>query len=248
MRAITLLPGTDKNGTTEPFSRFILHRGEMVAIVGGTGSGKSRLIKDIEQLALGDTVTGRRVLVDGEAIPMEQRMDYATRMIAHLGQNMRFVLDNGVEEFLKLHIACRHNDDVLPAQVIELANKMTPECICPDQNLTTLSGGQTRALMIADVSLVCRSPVVLVDEIENAGVDKRAALDALTGADKIILVVTHDPHTALLCGRRIRMQNGAVTAVVDRTAGEADLLTTLEEQYVRQQHLQTLLRKGVALS
>ena len=33
--------------------------------------------------------------------------------------------------------------------------------------------GQTRALMIADTALVSASPIVLIDEIENAGIDRR---------------------------------------------------------------------------
>lgn len=45
--------------------------------------------------------------------------------------------------------------------------------------------------MIADIALICDSPVVLIDEIENAGIDKEHALRALLGHDKLVLVVTH---------------------------------------------------------
>lgn len=247
MKEICILPGTDKNGKSESFDCIKLRRGEMTAVVGGTGSGKSRFIKDIEQLVLGDSVTHRRVLLDGKEVETSLRMEQSTSLIAHLGQNMRFVLDTDVAEFLELHIACRKKQGVSPREVIQLANTLTPEAVSPDQNLTTLSGGQTRALMIADVALICQSPVVLVDEIENAGVEKRAALEALTGQDKILIVVTHAPHTALLCSRRIRMENGAVVEVAVRTKEEEKLLCKLEEQYTLESSLQNRLRRGEIL-
>lgn len=52
--------------------------------------------------------------------------------------------------------------------------------------------------MIADIALLCDSPIVLIDEIENAGIDKERALGLLQRHDKLVLVVTHDPHTALM--------------------------------------------------
>lgn len=243
MRELAILPGFDKDGGPEAFVPIPLRRGEMVAVVGGTGSGKSRLIKDVEQLVRGDSVTGRHIHIDGAPVPLERQLTLSTGLIAHLGQNMRFVLDAQVAEFLALHIRCRGRAVDADA-VVEVANSLTPEPIAPDQNLTTLSGGQTRALMIADIALVCRSPVVLVDEIENAGIDKGKALSILTGADRIVLVVTHDPHTALLCGRRIRMENGAVVEVAARSGEEAALLHTLEQQYTLQNKLQNSLRTG----
>lgn len=34
--------------------------------------------------------------------------------------------------------------------------------------------------MIADIALLCDSPIVLIDEIENAGIDKERALGLLS--------------------------------------------------------------------
>ena len=65
MQSVTILPGRDKTGKPEPFQGITLERGELCTIVGNTGSGKSRFIKDVEQLAHGDSVTRRRVLLDG---------------------------------------------------------------------------------------------------------------------------------------------------------------------------------------
>lgn len=111
-----------------------------------------------------------------------------------------------------------------------------------------LSGGQTRALMIADIALICDSPIVLVDEIENAGIDKQRALSLLQSREKLVLVVTHDPHTALMAERRLVMSGGAVKAVITRSEREAALYDQLSIEYARSQRLQTLLRKGELLA
>lgn len=129
-----------------------------------------------------------------------------------------------------------------------LTNEITPEPVLLTANLNELSGGQSRALMIADIALICDSPVVLIDEIENAGIDKERALQLLQSKEKLVLVVTHDTHTALMSHQRIVLRGGAVCSVVTRTDGEAALYKELGEAYHRQLHYQTLLRKGDTLA
>lgn len=243
MQSVTILSGKDKLGQPEPFDTLTLERGDLCTIVGNTGSGKSRLIKDIEQLAYGDSVTSRKILVDGMPVPRTERQALSARLVAHLGQNMRFVLDTTVAEFLALHAACRART-VSVRDVLALVNDITPEAVLPTQNLNQLSGGQTRALMIADIALICDSPIVLIDEIENAGVDKEKALGLLQSREKLVLVVTHDPHTALMASRRVVMGGGAVTAMLERTPAEAALYQKLSQTYREQQDYQTKLRKG----
>ena len=131
---------------------------------------------------------------------------------------------------------------------VKLVNTITPEPVTLGQSLNQLSGGQSRALMIGDIALICDSPIVLIDEIENAGIDKEKALGLLRHQEKLVLVVTHDPHTALLSKQRIVLGGGAVKAVVDRSPAEAELYRTLEEEYRRQRHYQALLRKGALLA
>ena len=139
---------------------------------------------------------------------------------------------------------CNVTNHCPPEEVLALTNEITPEPIALDQSLNQLSGGQSRALMIADIALLCDSPIVLIDEIENAGIDKERALGLLQRRDKLVLVVTHDPHTALMSRRRIVMGGGAVWAVVERSPREANLYAELGEMYRRQQAYQALLRRG----
>jgi len=100
MENLTILPGRNRQGQPEDFISIHLARGRLYTIVGNTGSGKSRLIKDVEQLAQGDSVTGRTILLDGTPVSRSRRQMLSGQMVAHLGQNMRFVLDTTVKEFL----------------------------------------------------------------------------------------------------------------------------------------------------
>ena len=50
----------------------------------------------------------------------------------------------------------------------KFANKLTGEAIIKETAMTELSGGQTRSLLIADAVVIGNSPIILLDEIENA--------------------------------------------------------------------------------
>jgi len=243
MNSITILSGQDKKGKLERLESITLKTGELYTIVGNTGSGKSRFIKDIEQLAYGDSVTKRKILLDGKPVSRRERQEISTDLVAHLAQSMKFVLDTSVEEFINLHANCR-GKDIATQEVLDMVNDITPEPVERKQNLNLLSGGQTRALMIADIALICDSPIVLIDEIENAGVDKEKALNILKSREKLVIVVTHDPHTALMAKKRIIMEYGAVIGILDRTEEEAKIYKELGKIYELQLNYQTTLRKG----
>ncbi|MET0386499.1 MAG: nitroreductase family protein [Polyangiales bacterium] len=215
LRHITVIGGRDKTGASEP-TELTLHVGQVVCIVGPTGSGKSRLLADIECLAQADTPTGRRVLVDGHAPSDDQRFSLDKKLVAQLSQNMSFVVDMTVGEFVVMHACCRQlpNPELQAERVITCANELTGEQFSADTPVTQLSGGQSRALMIADVALLSAAPIVLIDEIENAGVDRRRALDLLIRGEKIVLISTHDPLLALRGDARIVIRNGGISEVI----------------------------------
>ncbi|WP_456435669.1 ATP-binding cassette domain-containing protein [Methanopyrus sp.] len=224
---LTILGGTDKDGRPEPVRELTLERGTIVAVVGPTGSGKSALLRDVEILAQGDTETSRRILLDGEEPSDDLRFDPEHRLVAHVTQTMGFLADCTVREFVEIHAESR-GVDVDPEEVVDVANRFTGEPIDPDMKMTELSGGQSRSLMIADVALISDSPIILIDEIENAGIRKHEALDELTARDKIVLLVTHDPVLSLRSDFRIVMRNGAMTKIVETTQREREVAELLE--------------------
>ena len=211
---ITILGGYDKQGNKEPVDEVRVKRGEIFGVVGPTGSGKSSLIGDIEQLAQEDTFSRRKILIDGKEPSYEDRTNPRKKMVAQLSQNMNFLADMSVGDFLNLHAKCRGASNKCVNAVVDLANTLTGEPIKQEHDLTILSGGQSRALMVADVAIISNSPIVLIDEIENAGIRKHDALKALAGHGKIVMVVTHDPVLALMTDKRIVMKNGGMQNVV----------------------------------
>lgn len=246
--SLTLVGGRDKGGRAEPV-RLTFQAGEIVCIVGPTGSGKSRLLADVECLAQGDTPTGRRVLVDGREPDEERRYAPDRKLVAQLSQNMNFVVDLTVRDFVALHARCRRvaAAEVVANQVIACANDLTGEKFSADVSVTQLSGGQTRALMIADAALLSASPVVLIDEIENAGVDRRRALDLLVSGEKIVLISTHDPLLALRGDRRIVIRNGGIAEVLETSAAERRNLERIEALDALVMDVRDRLRRGLRI-
>ncbi len=123
-----------------------------------------------------------------------------------------------MEEFLSTHARIRaaantQIEDFL-ARTLDFANQLTGEPILVDSRMTELSGGQTRALLIADATVICDTPIVLLDEVENAGIHRTRAMQLLRQHRKIFIFVTHDPRIALLSDYRIVMRNGTVTRVL----------------------------------
>lgn len=229
VRSITLRGGFDKKGEPEDLDLRI-ETGEIVCVVGPTGSGKSQLLEDIESLAQKDTPTRRTVLVNGKLPDDAQRYEMDHRLVAYLTQNMNFVIDLPVGKFIDMHARCLGVEDVDAklVEVIEHANRLSGEQFDADMPVTQLSGGQSRALMIADIALLSSSPIVLIDEIENAGIDKEKALDLLVQREKIVLMATHSPVLALMGDRRLVLENGAVKDVIETSDREKANLETLK--------------------
>jgi len=225
---LTIRGGVDKDGNPDLVKEVEIHSGEIIGIVGPTGSGKSSLIADIEQFAQGDTPSGRRILIDGREPEAQLRTDPRKKLVAQVSQNMHFLADMSTEEFLRMHAKSRGKDPALAEKVIELANTLTGEPVNPKYPLTILSGGQSRALMTADIAVISDSPIVLIDEIENAGIKKQEALQLLAGEGKIVVVVTHDPMLALMSSRRIVMKNGGMTKVISTSDREQRVFQDIE--------------------
>lgn len=214
VKSLTIVGGTSKSGDPEPYS-ICCQSGDIICLVGPTGSGKSRMLGDIESLAQGDTPSGRKILINGE-VPSPSLRSGAIGLIAQLSQQMNFVVDLTVRDFIALHAESRliPNPEKIVDTILKTANDLSGEQFSPDVSLTQLSGGQSRALMIADTALLCPSPVVLIDEIENAGVNRKKALELLVKEGKITFVATHDPVLALMGSRRLFFINGGVAGII----------------------------------
>ncbi len=250
VEVLTILAGNDKSGNPEGFDRLDINKSEIISIVGPTGSGKSRLLADIEWSAQRDTPTKREILINGELPDKKWRFSSNNKLVAQLSQNMNFVMDLSVREFLELHAKSRmiENIEEVTDKIIEEANNLAGEQFRLDTPVTALSGGQSRALMIADTAILSSSPIVLIDEIENAGIDRKKALDLLVSSDKIVLMATHDPTLALIANKRIIIKNGGIAKIIETSQEEKKILSKLEEMDNVIQKMRTDLRLGRILT
>ncbi|WP_461752548.1 ATP-binding cassette domain-containing protein [Methanocorpusculum sp.] len=159
---------------------------------------------------------------------------------------MNFVMDLTVREFLEMHAKSRMtmNPTETAERCFVCANTLAGEKFTPETKVTQLSGGQSRALMIADTALMSASPIILIDEIENAGIDRREAIKLLANHEKIILMSTHDPLLALRADKRIVIKNGGIAKILVTTETERQSLDHIQQMDEILQNLRNHLRKG----
>ncbi|PUU88220.1 ATP-binding cassette domain-containing protein [Halanaerobium congolense] len=247
---LSILAGKDKDGELENYDKLDIKSGEIISIVGPTGSGKSRLLADIEWTAQGDTPTERKILINDEVPDKKWRFTGGKKLVAQLSQNMNFVMDLSVIEFLNLHAESRliDNQEEVVERIFTEANQLAGEQFSRDAQITSLSGGQSRALMIADTAILSSSPIILIDEIENAGINREKALELLVGEEKVVLMATHDPILALMGDKRIIINNGGIKDIIKTTAEEKELMKELKVLDKVMTDLREDLRYGKNLS
>ncbi len=250
IQKITIRGGQGKDGRAESVESFDLKIGDIISIVGPTGCGKTTLINDIELFANRNTPSGRQILINDAVIPEDFSFDPSKHPIALISQHTNFLSDLPVGEFLTIHATVRGAQDVssVVEETINFANKLTGEAIIKETAMTELSGGQTRSLLIADAVIIGNSPIILLDEIENAGIDKTKALELLKGYDKIFVFVTHDPTIALFSDFRIILKNGAMQKLIRSNKPEriiADRLKIMDDTIL---YYRSLIRNGEEVS
>lgn len=250
VQSLTIKAGTNKSGEKEGFGELTIRKSEIICIVGPTGSGKSRLLGDIEWVAQNDTPTHRQILINDDIPDKKWRFSSSDKLVAQLSQNMNFVMDLSVYEFVQLHAQSRMvaNEEEVIEKIIAQANKLAGEQFLPDTPVTSLSGGQSRALMIADTAILSSSPIILIDEIENAGIDRKKALELLIGEEKIVLMATHDPILALMGDKRIVIKNGGIHKIIPTSEEEKGFLKELEKMDNTVQRMRHKVRMGEQLT
>jgi ABC-type lipoprotein export system ATPase subunit len=242
---LTIRSGTDKRGRKERWRTLVFKTGEVIAMVGVTGSGKTRLLADIERLSSGDSPTGRVITLTG----CTKQHIASGHAVSRISQTMQFFLDLTVHEFIAMHMRSRGlSGSSLVRQVVSDANVLAGEPFHRDQPLSALSGGQARALMVADAVLISDSPVLLIDEIENAGIDRQAALEFLLEKKRLIFIATHDPLIALRADRRLIFAEGGIIRITERAASEEQITNELARFDKEITRIRKQVRAGVAIT
>ncbi len=250
IQELTIIGGRGRNGQKEGVDEVSLRMGDIISIVGPTGCGKTTLINDIELFADDNTPSRRRILINGAAQPAELMFDPSKNPIALISQHTNFLSDLPVNAFLEVHAEIRQagRSEEVVEETLGFANQLTGEPIIRESAMTELSGGQTRALLIADAVIIGNSPIILLDEIENAGIHRTRALELLKQYEKIFIFVTHDPRIALLSDFRITMKNGAMQSVIVTESEEKNVAEELRKLDDLMLDFRNRIREGERLS
>jgi ATP-binding cassette subfamily B protein len=189
---------------------LVIQRGERVALVGPTGSGKSTL-SDILMGLL--PPTSGRLLIDGRQVAPEAWQ----ANIAHVPQSI-FLADTSIAENIALGIPAHEVDQArleaaaAQAQIADFIESL-PKGYATNvgERGVRLSGGQRQRIGIAR-ALYKQAPVLVFDEATSALDDatERALMETLDGLsrDLTIIMIAHRLSTTAYCDRVITVSTG----------------------------------------
>nr|WP_300149578.1 ABC transporter ATP-binding protein [Propionicimonas sp.] len=196
-----------------------VHRGEYVAVVGPSGSGKSSLMNI---LGLLDTPSEGTYVLDGNEtgrLDDDERSELRGRTIGFVFQDFHGLPHLTATEnaaMAQLYSGVPRRTRIRDAREaltrVGLAHRL-------DAEPTTLSGGERQRVAIAR-ALACSPAVLLCDE-PTGNLDSENTLNVLDLFDELhaagltLLVVTHDPVTASRAHRSITLRDGRVRSDKD---------------------------------
>ena len=219
---------------------FVAKPGEVTAIIGGTGSGKSSILNMIPRFY--DAAKGE-VLVDGVNVrdmnqqELRSKIGYVPQKAVLFTGTIRDNILYGKEEATDEEI--RHALDI--AQATDFVSKMKEGIESPiSQGGTNVSGGQKQRLSIAR-AIVRKPEIYLFDDSFSAldfktDAQLRAALKKET-KDSTVIIVAQRASTVMDATRILVMDEGHVVGM----GTHEELLQTNE---IYQQIVESQLKKG----
>ena len=204
-----------------------LHRGEMVAIMGASGSGKSTTLNVIGTL---DRPTTGRYFLDGEPVEdldEETLAGLRNRKIGFVFQSFNLLPRETALGNVELPMVYAR---VRPGLRRERARHalarvgLAERC---DHLPNQLSGGQQQRVAIARA--IVNEPLLLLADEPTGALDSattRQVMDlfcALHAQGMTVVIVTHDPSIAAYASRVVTFQDGAIHGDTGRNAATPGL-------------------------
>jgi ABC-type methionine transport system ATPase subunit len=211
-----------------------VHHGETVCILGGSGAGKSMLLRTIVRL---HEPTMGNILLDGKPVTS---MDPSTlRRRVSLVQQSPAMLEGTVEENIRfgLELAGAEPEMIKERIAASLKASALDESFL-GRRAEKLSGGERQRVAIARAHALCPE-AFLLDE-PTAALDPRRtmeverAIQSLKGeADFMMIIVTHDMEQARRLGdRTVLMSRGRIIAEGDSGSLLEDLDPEVRARYM----------------
>ena len=209
-----------------------IHRGEFVAIVGSSGSGKSTAMNIIGCLDVPTSGSYRLGGVDVSAMDDDQQSEIRNRMLGFIFQQYNLIPKLNVLENVELPLlyagvpAEERRARALGAlERVGLAGK--------GKNLPSqLSGGQQQRVSIARA--LAGSPSVILADEPTGALDSRTGREVLGFLKKLnregdtVVLITHDNSIAVRADRIIRLQDGKI--IYDGDAHDPRAVVQPEEE------------------
>jgi putative ABC transport system ATP-binding protein len=192
---------------------LVIHAGEMVAIMGASGSGKSTMLNILGCL---DYPSSGDYFLDGihvNGLDRDQLADIRNQKIGFVFQGFNLLSRTSAFENVELPLLYSRRTDggdpaVLTQQALERVGLAERAHHFPNQ----LSGGQQQRVAIAR-ALVNRPSIVLADE-PTGNLDTRTSVEIMATFQELnrqgisIILVTHEHDIAAYCRRIIEFRDG----------------------------------------
>jgi len=192
-------------------------RGEVLAVVGASGAGKSLLANAILGILPANCEHGGTLLFDGQPLTPDRQNSLRGRRIALVPQSITH-LDPMVRTGRQVAWAARRArvapDKARTACAASLSRFGLPEDV-RSHFPHTLSGGMARRILLA-IATVGDADLIVADEATN-GLDSEnlelvtGHLRVLADAGKAVMLITHDLPAALTVADRVSLLRDGVT-------------------------------------
>jgi putative ABC transport system ATP-binding protein len=200
---------------------FVVRAGEMVAIMGASGSGKSTMLNLIGTL---DRPTEGEYLLDGEPVQNLDEYELAERRNRKIGfvfQSFNLLPRDNALENVELPMvyagerrATRRKKAVRALERVGLGDRM-------DHLPNQLSGGQQQRVSIARA--IVNEPLLLLADEPTGALDSTTTKQVmelfveLHRQGMTVVLVTHDPNIAAYAERVVSFSDGVIVSDETRT-------------------------------
>ncbi|MDA1082416.1 MAG: ATP-binding cassette domain-containing protein [Gemmatimonadetes bacterium] len=191
--------------------------GEVCALMGVSGAGKTtilRVVAALEPFTAGTVVVGDTVLEPGPVAPQSQLASFRTNVeMVFQGHALFEHLTAGDNVTLALEHVLRWDAARVRARARELFELLGVSHRA-DAYPRQLSGGEAQRVAIARA--LAPDPILLLMDEPTSALDsaRRSAVAAmvrsLAGADRALLISTHDEEFAMACAHRVIRLDGGV--------------------------------------
>lgn len=206
-----------------------MSRGEILAVIGASGSGKSLLVHAMLGLVPGNATIGGRVAMDGKVLDLSARRALCGNRLALVPQSISY-LDPLVRSGRQMFWAAGRagcGDHEIPGVVKASMDRFNLNAWAARAYPHQLSGGMARRVLLA-IASAGRADAVLADEPTSALDENNAQavlvhLRRIADEGKAVMLVTHDLCAALPFADRVAIiRDGRLAAIEPACAFSGD--------------------------